>query len=186
MKFIWLFLLLFMPLLVKADQPRYRESFTSANDKYVFRKTPNMPANNWSVIEKATTKTLYEVVGWFYSFTVLVSDDGKNLVVIDDYSESKPEENPEVLQFYLDGKQIKSYKLSDLLENTKFISQSVSHFRWVRKPLTFSINGSKFNLTTYEFFNYDFDINTGETLKKKKTAFCPTVRFTFMATSAVQ
>jgi hypothetical protein len=128
MKFLLFVFLLLAPLLVKADEPRYTDSFTSPNGKYEFRVMPNTQFRaKWSLIEKDTKKILYEIEGQFESFTVLVSDDGKNVVAIDDYSERNPEDNPEILQFFLDGKKVKSYKLSELLENTKIITAKYNH-----------------------------------------------------------
>jgi hypothetical protein len=101
--------------------------------------------------------------------TVLVSDDGKSVIAIDDYSEQSFDKNPEVLLFYNAGKKIKGYKLNELLDNIKFISVSVSHFQWIYgNQKTFSIKDSKINLTTFELNNYSFNTETGDILKKER------------------
>jgi hypothetical protein len=169
MKILLFVFLLLAPLLVKADEPRYTFSFTSPNGKYELRVNPDERSRAiWSLVEKDTKKILYEIDGQFQSFTVLVSDDGKNVVAIDDYSERKPEDNPEILQFFLDGKKVKSYKFSELLENTNIITHSVSHFYFLLNANKLALSGTKLNLTTFELFNYEFDINTGEMLKKER------------------
>jgi hypothetical protein len=169
MKIVLFITFLFIPFLVKADEPRYRRVFTSSNGKYELRNNGNLLDNQkWSLIEKETGRNLYDVTAQLAALTILVGDDGKNLVAVDDYSESEPESDPEVLQFFLNGRKQKSYKLSALLENTKIVQKSVSHFRWIVKPLTLSIADTKFRLKTYELFDYEFDINTGEMLKKER------------------
>ena len=169
MKLVLLILLLFVPLLVRADEPRYTESFTSPNGKYVFRSKPNIQGDkNWILIEKDTKKVLYEFDESFGYFTVLVSNDGKNLVAIDDYSIRKSEDDPEVLRFFVDGKEVKAYKLSEVLETPQRVKQTVSHFLWIKKPFPLTISDSKLAFTTYEQSNFVFNINTGEILKKEK------------------
>ena len=169
MKILLLIVFLFVSYSVKADQPRYVRVFTSSNNKYELRNDGNLVSNQkWSLFEKATEKKLYDIDAPFASLTTIVSNDGQNIIAVDDYSENEPEDNPEVLQFYLNGQKLKSYKLSELLENTKIISKSVSHFRWIIKPSSLSITDTRFKLTTFELFNYEFDINTGERLKKER------------------
>ena len=170
MKIVLLILFLLFPILIRADEPRRVTSFTSSNGRYVLWTTPSPQDDVWTLIDITTKVKLYDVTGDFRSMTVLIGDDGKNLVMIDDYSESEPESNPEVLQFYLDGKKVKSYKLSDLIEDKQKIEQTVSHFMWLDKPFLikkFTISDAKLSLKTIEQKSFTFDINTGEISEQK-------------------
>lgn len=167
MKYVLAIILIFIPLIVYADQPRHERIFTSANDKYELRLEEWL--TKWSLIEKETKKELYKLEANITSMMVLVSDDGKSVVAVDDYSEQKREENPEVLLFFRNGKKIKSYNLKDLINDKKFVSYSVSHFRWlITGKESLKIEDSTFNLTTHEFYNYLFDIETGEIIQKER------------------
>lgn len=160
-------MLAFTSLIVRADEARFNKFFTSANDKFELKL--NLKKEDWSLIEKSTDKELYKLTGNIWSMTVLVSDDGKSVIAVDDYSEQQPEDNSEVLSFYHNGNRIKVYKLNEVFDDIKFISQSVSHFRWLfRNQQNFSIIDSKINLTTFEMNNLVFDIETGSLLKKEK------------------
>lgn len=174
MKWFLFVILLFLPFVVRADEPRFRSSFTSANGEFelkTVRVDGESRFENWQLINKSSNKELYRLKGDIGSMTVLISDNGFSVVAVDDYSPQDYEKNPEVLIFYNNGEKIKSYKLTEMLDNPKFISVSVSHFQWlfVYEP-TFSIKDSKLNLTTYEMNNFVFDIENGETLKKEKNA----------------
>jgi hypothetical protein len=166
MKYFIFTILLLIPFAARADEARYKTAFTSANGKYELKLTDK----NWSLIEKETSKELYRLAeNNLWSMTVLISDDGKSVVAIDDYSEREPAEIPEVLIFYQNGKKIAAYKLDELLDNPKFIMRSASHFRWLyRNEKAFSINDAKLNLTTFEMNDLVFDVETGRILKKDR------------------
>lgn len=167
MKLPLILLLFLLPLAVRADQGRFQLVFTSANQKYELSWQGPM----WSLKEKATGKELYKLeAGRILSLmTVLVSDDGKTVVGIDDYSTQDRNKDPEVLLFYKEGKKVRSYKLSEVLDNPQFVSVSVSHFRWVHvNGKTPGINDTKVSLTTYELYDYVFNAETGEVLKKER------------------
>ncbi|MGZ5435342.1 MAG: hypothetical protein ACXWID_05380 [Pyrinomonadaceae bacterium] len=160
--------LLLAPLTAKADEPRFRNSFASVNGKYELRReSEKLSTQSWSLVEKSTGRVRYQVAGEFGSRTVLLTDDGVNLVVVDDFSERRPSAELEVLMFYRDGIQIKKYSLGDLLADPGNIQSSVSHFRWLFRPETLSLRDSKLRLETFELINYEFDIRTGERLRKE-------------------
>jgi len=155
--------------IVNADEPRRRSSFHSGNDKYEAR----LNDGQWKLIDKATGQELYQfskLYGQtirFSSMTLLISNDGKSVVAIDDYSEQDFRENPDVLFFMHDGVKTRSYKLNDILENTKYVSISISHFSWVNLKRPFAIIEDKVSFETYKLTSYVFDSKTGEMLKKE-------------------
>lgn len=172
MKYFLLAVLILIPSAIRADEARFREIFTSENGKFELKL--NTENGIWSLIDTTTNKEVYNLEGNISSMTVVISDDGNSVAVIDDYSEQDEKKNPEVLCFYSYGKKIKSYKLYDLISNRKFVSFSVSHFDWLftdtssYKP--FTIESSQITLQTHELNNYSFRIETGEMLKKERDA----------------
>lgn len=170
MRHFLLAFLILTPSVIWADDARFRETFASANNKFELKL--NVKERNWSLIDKTAKEEIYKLEGNIWSMTVVVSDDGKSVVAIDDYSEQDDKKNPEVLFFYKHGKKIKSYKLYNLISNRKFVSFSVSHFNWLftYKPNyePFTAEGSQMTLQTHELNNYSFNIETGKMLKKER------------------
>jgi hypothetical protein len=154
-----------------ADQPRFRNVFVSPNGKYEFKyKSGKFSEQNWSLINKITGETLYGIVGEFSSRTVLVSDDGRTLVVVDDWSNRQPGPELDVLVFYRNGSLLKKYSLGDLLKDISNIERSVSHFQWFFQPSTLSVVDSQLKLQTFELTDYEFDIHTGDLLTKQTSS----------------
>lgn len=161
-------LLVLATFAVMADQPRHRSLFTSANGLYEARLGND---RQWQVVEKRPGKILYSFsnqIGervWLSSMTLLVSDDGRYVAAIDDYSEQDAP-NPEVLYFFENGQNTKSYKLDELI-NPKFITYSVSHFRWCSwLPKTLKIVNNTVEIKSNELVLLTFDLSSGKLVKK--------------------
>lgn len=172
MKLILLVILLVIPFIAKADEARHQFVFTSPNGKYEFRNIQNY-SDNWSLIEKDTGKEKYQITApYLYQMTVLVSDDGKTLVAVEDYPEKHrgpldpPVSNRDVMSFYRDGGLVKKYKLGELV-NAETVTYSVSHFYWFTGKDWETMADSKLSFMTLELVHYTFDVNTGEILKKE-------------------
>lgn len=175
MRYVLIIFLFLFPLAANADEGRYRTLFTSSNGKYEFRiSTPKWEERDireWSLIEKATGTVLYKISEGRWSLplmTVLVSDDGRNITAIDDYSASEPKKDLDVLIFYREGKLVKKYTLGEILDDIDNITHSASHFRWEFSEKPLAVVNSKLKFKTYELISYTFDINSGEILKKEK------------------
>ena len=164
--------LLLLASSVVADEPRYQNLFSSRNRLYeASRKDDGL----WHILEKSTSKELYSFSDrfrdgvWFSSMTLVVGDDGKHLVIVNDYGENLGERaainNPEALFFFIDGKLTRSYKLLELIDR-KFILFSVSHFLWLTSPNKLEIEGSKIEFSTFERNHFVFDIESGEQISK--------------------
>ncbi len=175
-KLLLIILTLFCYTSVQADGSRSRTEFESENKKFEFRlinagKVFDKPFEDeiWIMFEKSSEKEIYRIIDHFWSKIVLVSDDGKSIVAVDDYSIRDYAKNLEVLTFYQNGIKTKGYKLSDLFDKKILAYGTVSHFRWSNfDEEKDKIDKSKFNLTTYELNNFTFDVNTGEILKKER------------------
>lgn len=162
-------LLLLVPSSTRADDPRRRPSFSSGNRQFELKILGSQWGSNgsWSLVEKATGAVRYQLTGELSSRTVLVSDDGRNLVAVDDFSESLAEKDPDVLSFYRDGKLIRKYRLGQLLRDPSNVSNSNSHFQWFFEDPPLSIQRERVRLRTFELIRYEFDAATGETLRKE-------------------
>jgi hypothetical protein len=101
--------------------------------------------------------------------TVIISNDGRNIIAIDDYSPGFPDDDEPKLIFFKDGILIKEYLLVDLLDNIYNISKSASHFKWAFRN-SFIIEDNYFNIITYELYEYSIEINTGEIVEKKRNS----------------
>ena len=164
MRYLVTLALLLLPNIVQADEPRFRSAFISPNRQYELSESKS---ERWLLIEKATGQVRYQVVGEFASRTVLVSDDGINLVVVDDFSERRPGHDLDVLVFYRNGSIVKKYLLGDLLRDVTNIERSVSHFQWFFISSALSLSDARLKLKTFELIDYEFDASTGELLKKE-------------------
>jgi hypothetical protein len=162
-------LLLLAPSSTLADEPRRRPSFSSGNGQFELKILGSEWDSNgsWSLVEKATGAVRYRLTGELSSRTVLVSDDGRNLVAVDDFSESLAEKDLDVLSFYRDGKLIRKYRLGQLLRDPSNVSASTSHFQWFFENPPLSIQKGRVRLRTFELIRYEFDAVTGETLRKE-------------------
>lgn len=165
-------ILLLSSLLAWADEPRYQNSFLSTNGKY----EANLQKDRaWRLIEKATGKELYQFNDyyhdgiWFSSMTLVISDDGRNVVAVNDYAENYGQQdfrkNPEVLFFFRDGKQFKTYRLLDVAD-PRFMEFSVSHFDWLFSANKLSIVDSKIEFTTFDMNHYIFNTENGALMSK--------------------
>jgi hypothetical protein len=176
MKFLFFVIIFFSPLVTRADEPRHNHTFASSNGKFELSYKSDSPRDlqqkwelkqTWELIEKSSGKAVYELEGDdLSSMTVLVSDDGDNVVAIDDYSEREATPKLDVLLFYDKGKLISKYSLGEI-NGAAALEHSVSHFSWIWFDKDLSIKDSKINLKTFRLINYTFDVKTGNILKKE-------------------
>ncbi len=73
---------------------------------------------------------IYRSDGWF-SFNVLVSNDGAYIARRGPWpqSDSPPETTPAVV-FYVDGTEVRTYYVSDLVRKESKLQRSFSHYNW--------------------------------------------------------
>lgn len=152
---------------VYADQSRYLTHFESANGRF----EADLVDEQWIVVEKATKRELYRFPDLygnrarFCLMTVLIDDDGRSIVVVDDYSDQDSTPDLEVLFFLSEGRVIKTYKLSELMD-PRFVLESTSHFRSFDTTKKLTIQNSKLELKTLDLFHYVFDAKSSDLLQK--------------------
>jgi hypothetical protein len=111
-------------------------------------------------------KLEYETSGW-YSFKVLVSNDGAHLARIGPWPrfDSPPDRTPAVV-FYEYGAPKKTYFVSDLIGDLSNLQHSVSHYNW-GGDLKWSQNpwDGEIQVTTVEDKIIKFNIRTAEIIE---------------------
>lgn len=152
-----------------ADNPRHRNTFTSPDGQYEAKLEKDRV---WRLIEKSSGKELYRIKDyyrdgiWFSSMTLVIANGGSQIVAVNDYGEQNFEMNPEVVFFFRDGKLFKTHKLFDLA-SPRFMSFSVSHFRWLYAANKLTIVDSKISITTLDMNIFVFDTSDGTLVKKE-------------------
>lgn len=147
-----------------ADEQRIKTRFESQNGEFFIQ----IDRRKWVVKDK-TGKPLYKINDYgFKSMTIFLSNNGQNLVVIDDYMEGNIIEDRNVLWFYNKGKLSKKYKLTELIKDTCNAMMTVWHTDWCLIENEFLENQNKFSISTYEFSELVFDLNTGQLLSNNK------------------
>lgn len=151
----------FVSMTLWADQPRYRTLFTSANEQFSIKLEQKI----WYVQNKRGD-TLYSIQDSGYAWmTIFVSNSGERLVIIDDYPNGIG--GLRALQFYNKGQQTKSYSFQELVSSGCFCAYSASHVQWALHDFSLSDDEKKFSLATYEFYEYEFDIE-GSIIRKNR------------------
>ena len=151
------------------DQPRFVTKAFSSNDEYILKHGENKDSSQvWELRKKESTNLLYTIEGEHIgSQTILVSDDGRFISTIDDYSCRYSTNALAVLSFYTDGELVKSYSLEDLLEEVDNVSHSASHFGWVHHNRSdFRIDKLSLSIKTYEGTAYTFNLEDGSIQRK--------------------
>lgn len=178
-----------------ADQQRIRYSFKSLNSRYELKPCDTLFSDNkiytdsiynsktktyyktsysypdryyWGLYDTQTKQKLYTIKNdsLFIEFrTAVISNDGQNIVIVDDYSSGFGYKGFEIMTFYEKDKLIKRLKLGDLIQNMCALSYSVSHMTWCSRDFDFN-DRNEIKIKTYEFYHYTFNKN-GELLSKE-------------------
>jgi hypothetical protein len=167
-----------------ADEPRVRTSFKSSNNKFELKpistisdKTvhydtilnsrtnkkevysySNCDDYKWGLFDKSRNSMVYSInKEWIATKSVIISDDGKYIVIIDDWG-GLPFKDIEVLCFFENGTYKKGYTLGELVNNLKNTSSSVSHYKWCFNDFGIIDSLDNFELMTYELQIFHFDL----------------------------
>lgn len=171
-----------------ADQPRIRYSFKSQNLKFELKPCDTIFSENkiytdstfdkrtntyikstysypdryyWGLYDTETNQKLYTIKNDTLSIqmkTAIISNDGQNIAIIDDYSGGFAIQELEILTFYERDKKIKSIKLGEILDNMCSVTYSASHMHWCTSNFKFNAR-NEFSINTNEFYIYTFDKN---------------------------
>lgn len=178
-----LILILFLINIVNcyADEPRYCNKFISSNKLYEFKitevKNDSVLIDNiyykesreikWGLFNRITKKKIYEIETVASEKTAYVSNNGNDVVIINDWPSETPDDNLEMVSIYKKGSLVKSIKLNEILNCGYNISSSVSHFSWTIGDPKISFTAKNISFQTYELNEIVIDLIDGKITETK-------------------
>lgn len=174
-----------------ADRERAPEDYqiVSGNGEYVFvmLEQENFVEGQDAAIRKIYSRSgLYKndgsstplwTIDWYsHKDEVYVSSDGKHVVRMGPWPRLGNERHPEpggpslkqlAVAFHENGKLLKEYTIDDLVDDTKKLSTSISHFEW-KKDVELDEGLGRFTVTTLEGKRFVFDIGAGEIVERSQ------------------
>lgn len=116
--------------------------------------------------EAGDLEPLWQVTGW-YGRTYLAS--GGEFLVREGPWASEPPDQALALAFYAQGRELRSYVVSELLDDPQSVVRSVSHYQWQGRQAGYPrlTDGGRFMLTTVEGDLLTFDVRTGEIIDRR-------------------
>ena len=148
-----------------SDEPRYRSQYYSKDSTFYIKLTSK---NSWTVFNKSGYRQYNITDENFISMTIRISNDGKRILVLDDFCENHKMKDRNVFWVFVEGKLKKKYKLTELIEDTCNVSLSVWHLDWLVDRSDFNEDQSKFEISTNEFYSYIIDTYSGEIILKTR------------------
>lgn len=151
-----------------SDKKVYKDSLHNSNtEEYTINEYTYSDRYIWSLYDLKKNKKLYTLNNseelLINSKTALISDDGKNIIIVDDFSGGYGFKDFEVVHFYKKNKLIKHLALKDLLLNMCSFTYSTSHMNWC---FSFGISiRNTFEIKTYDFYNSEYNFD-GELIKR--------------------
>jgi len=150
--------------------PNMEYSVQSPNGQYAVRMVPQDGWGGYGPGEGVVYKTDGEAQQelWkvdFFSGEVLLADDGRHLVAFGPWASNMSDK---ALSFYREGKEMKSYLIQDLIDESEVLRTS-SHFLWKdpenAKASWFSEDGSEFSIKLINASVVTFAVDSGEIKK---------------------
>ncbi len=102
-------------------------------------------------------------VNW-YSYSVLVPNDGVHVVRLGPWARSISDE---AFTFFENGKQIRTYRIADLVDTAIFLPHTVSHFEWAEN-INIDDESRKLTVATLSKERYAFDFTTGKLVSARR------------------
>lgn len=152
-----------------SDKKVYTDSIFDSKTKTYFKSSYSYPDRYyWGLYDTQTKQKLYTIKNdslFIEMKTAVISDDGQNIVIIDDYAGGIAYKGFEMVTFYEKDKLMKSIKLGELIQNMCSVSYSVSHMTWCSRYFEFN-ERKEITIKTFEFYNYTFN-KDGELINKE-------------------
>ena len=170
-------LVLFLPAIAYGDSEIEPSSYVreSPNGKYLFvmlapdyvherNELRNIfPASGMYLND--VSRTPLWTVDW-YADSVIVFSDGVHIARWEPWAGSLSDE---ALAFFENGKELRSYRISDLADTTLASIRTVSHFYWNRgDSAEIHENDHTFSLITMSDERYTFDYTTGDMISARR------------------
>ena len=139
-----------------ADEQRIQTRFESKNGEY----SVQYKMSNWILTDKSGSGKYKLQDQGFKSMTIFVSNNGQNIVVIDDFMEGHIIGDRKSCWIFKNGILSQSYNLKNLISDTCNISRSIWHISWCIEDFGFIDNQSHFSISTYEMTDFVIDLTT--------------------------
>lgn len=150
-----------------ADEQRYRTEFANIDSTFILKfdgkKSWVLRDNQGEFVTKIKNEN-------FTSMTIKISSDGNTIAVIDDFVEGHKIKERYSLWIFHKGKLTKKYKLRELLDDTCNVAYSVWHIDWLVSDLKLNSTETELSFLTNEFYEYQFDVQSGNLIKKQRPA----------------
>ncbi|MGV3586380.1 MAG: hypothetical protein ACO1OF_05210 [Adhaeribacter sp.] len=158
--------LTFLASFAFADEQRLTTSFKSENGKFLLQ----YQKKKWT-LRNELGRTLYSIKDKGYtSMTIFVSNDGKRLVIINDFIEGHIIGKRMGITYFDNGIQTSTYKVTELVKDTCNVSQTIWHTMWTLDDYGFIKSDSIFSVATFECNEIEFDTSSGEIISNAKPA----------------
>ncbi|TKG89836.1 hypothetical protein EYV94_24770 [Puteibacter caeruleilacunae] len=165
----------------RADEPRQNWKFRSKNGLYVLKLSESKVDTikdeygtyqtyrelKWGLYNSITKKLKYELPGPISQRTAYISNNGKYVVVVNDWPPEQADDSLELIMIYKHGELSKTYKLSDLMDCGFNISSSVGHFNWTWGKVKVRFVNKRIEFQTTELVSYKINIKNGKIEEKK-------------------
>lgn len=156
-----------------SDPQIYRDSLYDSLSNSYYRWSYSFPDRYyWGLYDTQTKEKLYTIKNDSLHIefkTAIISDDGQNIVIIDDYSAGFAYNGFEVMTFYVKDSLVKDYMLGELIGNLCSLTYSVSHMMWC-SSFSWHNNQNEITIKTNELYVYTFNKN-GELISKRSNEF---------------
>jgi hypothetical protein len=164
-----------VPVIADEEAPPADYTKETENGKYIFvmlaPERPHRVSKNDEIRALYKHSGLYNKTGtyeplwqvFWYSFTVYPSSDGKHVVRMGPWAQTTSDL---AIAFYAEGKELKQYAISDLVEDINKLKYTVSHFFW-RTDIKYNDKEGTVFLKTVDGISYTFSVKTGEIIDKK-------------------
>jgi len=175
-------IVLFLASNLFADSPAPPESYTAlSNDqKYILVILAPDPYDSYSPLrQKYSVSGLYLNNGSVNPLWTLNSDfccpqvdlfnDAEHLVAWNAWPEDNGTFDQTVAWFYEKGKEIRNYKITELVDHPKHLRHSVSHYTWIEKTKV-DDRLNRITLWTLNGQIITFNRKTGEIISRSRTS----------------
>ena len=181
MKHLFVIILTVLTITSSADDMRYTLSFTSMNKEYILKIDTTQVDTirdetgfytkwkyiSWGVYEQSSSKLKYMIPGDIVEKTAYISNDGRHVVIVNDWPSEQRNDSLEMISIYDYGNLIKSYKLSDVLSCGYNVSSSISHFEWMYGNINVDFPLGIINFRTFELVDFRIRISDGEVILRQ-------------------
>lgn len=154
-----------LALLADTPAPNQPQKIYSANEKFYIEMQPQGgwggygkgKGTAYQILPDGTEQEIWSVP--VYAAGAALTNDGKHLIVFGPWA-SKTSDL--AVAFYLEGRELKSYQVKDLIEDEMKLQHTVSHFFWASGGGKFSEDETRWTLTLIDSRSVTFNPATGE------------------------